>query len=102
MRTSLTAYGTTSLTVTDIGYRNAHCTGDAHPGPSYLDVWVRAPRGIGKNDRIDAEVLRVLEGRAPTGQPLPAAQGKAFEALLIRQRQLVEMLTAGKNRRICR
>jgi Transposase len=54
-----------------------------------------------KTDRLDAELLaRFGEVVRPT-RGLPDAQGQAFEALLTRRHQLVEMLTADKNRRTC-
>jgi transposase len=55
---------------------------------------------LAKTDRLDAEVLaRFGEVVRPTPRPLLDAQAQAFEALLTRRRQLVEMLTVEKNRR---
>ena len=49
----------------------------------------------------DGERLAVANGEAvkPQVRALPDAQAQALEALVTRRRQLVEMLTAEKNRR---
>jgi transposase len=60
------------------------------------------PGGWPRPIRLDAEVLaRFGEVVRPTPRRLPDAQGPAFETLLTRWRQLVEMLTAEKNRCTC-
>ena len=68
--------------------------------PRQVRDFARATGRLAKTDRLDAEMLaRFGEVVRPTPRPLPDAQGQAFEALLTRRRQLVEMLTAEKNRR---
>jgi transposase len=54
---------------------------------------------LAKTDRIDAEVLaQFAEVIRPQVRPLPSAEERALAALVSRRRQLVEMLTAEKNR----
>jgi transposase len=68
--------------------------------PRQVRDFARATGRLAKTDRLDAEVLaRFGEVVRPTPRPLQNAQAQAFEALLTRRRQLVEMLTAEKNRR---
>lgn len=68
--------------------------------PRQVRDFARATGRLAKTDRLDAEVLaRFGEMVRPTPRPLPDAQAQVFEALLTRRRQLVEMLTAEKNRR---
>ena len=70
--------------------------------PRQVRDFARATGRLAKTDRLDAEVLaRFGEVVRPSPRRLPDAQGQAFEALLTRRRQLVEMLTAEKNRRTC-
>ena len=70
--------------------------------PRQVRDFARATGRLAKTDRLDAEVLaRFGEMVRPTPRPLPDAQAQVFEALLTRRRQLVEMLTAEKNRRTC-
>lgn len=61
--------------------------------------FARATGQYAKTDRVDARGLAqfgaVLQ---PPVRPLPDEQTRAFEALLTRRRQLVEMLVAEKNR----
>src|SRR5712672_1441993 len=55
---------------------------------------------LAKTDRLDAEVLaRFGQAVRPEARPLANEQAQALEALVTRRRQLVEMLTAEKNRR---
>jgi transposase len=55
---------------------------------------------LAKTDRLDAEVLaRFGEAVRPEARRLADEQAQAREALVTRRRQLVEMLTAEKNRR---
>src|SRR5262249_37797135 len=70
--------------------------------PRQVRDFARATGRLAKTDRLDAEVLaRFGEVVRPTARPITDAQAQAFEALLTRRRQLVEMLTAEKNRRSC-
>jgi transposase len=62
--------------------------------------FARATGRLAKTDRLDAEVLaRFGEAVRPAARPLADQQAQAVEALVTRRRQLVEMLTAEKNRR---
>src|SRR6201997_1062634 len=68
--------------------------------PRQVRDFARATGRLAKTDRLDAQVLaRFEEVVRPTPRPLLDAQAQAFEALLTRRRQLVEMLAAEKNRR---
>ena len=54
---------------------------------------------LAKTDAIDARVLALFADRIrPEWRPLPDEETQALEALLVRRRQLVEMITAEKNR----
>src|SRR6202171_2974740 len=69
-----------------------------HPRP--VRDFARATGRLAKTDRLDAEVLaRFGEAVRPEARPLANEQAQALEALVTRRRQLVEMLTAEKNRR---
>jgi len=81
----------------------------SHLGAAGLPVCVINPRQardfakatgqLAKTDRLDAAVLAHFgEAIKPELRPLPSAQAQAFEALLQRRRQLIEMLVAEKNR----
>ena len=68
--------------------------------PRQVRDFARATGRLAKTDRIDAEVLaRFGEVVQPAPRRLADAQAQALEALVTRRRQLVEMLTAEKNRR---
>jgi transposase len=67
--------------------------------PRQVRDFARATGRLAKTDRLDAEVLaRFGEAVRPEARPL-AEQAQALDALVTRRRQLVEMLTAEKNRR---
>jgi transposase len=54
---------------------------------------------LAKTDTLDAQVLaQFAEVMRPDPRPIPDAETRALAALLTRRRQLVEMLTAEKNR----
>jgi transposase len=54
---------------------------------------------LAKTDAVDAAVLaHFAQALQPTAHPLPDAQSQARAALVERRRQLVNMLTAEKNR----
>ncbi len=54
---------------------------------------------LAKTDRLDAQVLaHFAQGVKPTPRPLPDAQTQELAALMARRQQLVQMLTAEKNR----
>ena len=68
--------------------------------PRQVRDFARATGRLAKTDRLDAEVLaRFGEAVRPEARPLADQQAQALEALVTRRRQLVEMLTAEKNRR---
>jgi transposase len=68
--------------------------------PRQVRDFARATGRLAKTDRLDAEVLaRFGEAVRPQARPLANEQAQALEALVTRRRQLVEMLTAEKNRR---
>ena len=68
--------------------------------PRQVRDFARATGRLAKTDRLDAEVLaRFGEAVRPAARPLADQQAQAVEALVTRRRQLVEMLTAEKNRR---
>jgi len=74
--------------------------GVAVVNPRQVRDFARATGRLAKTDALDAQVL-VRFGEAVKRQvrALPDAQAQALEALVNRRRQLVEMLTAEKNRR---
>jgi len=68
--------------------------------PRQVRDFARATGRLAKTDALDAEVLaRFGEAVRPAARPLANEQAQALEALVTRRRQLVEMLTAEKNRR---
>jgi transposase len=68
--------------------------------PRQVRDFARATGRLAKTDRLDAEILaRFGETVRPAPRPLANEQAQALEALVTRRRQLVEMLTAEKNRR---
>src|SRR3984957_14831895 len=68
--------------------------------PRQVRDFARATGRLAKTDRLDAEVLAHFgEAVRPEARPLADKQAQALEALVTRRRQLVEMLTAEKNRR---
>ncbi len=61
--------------------------------------FAKASGRLAKTERVDAQALAHLgEALAPACYQAPSAYEQAFEALLTRRRQLVEMLVAEKNR----
>lgn len=67
--------------------------------PRQVRDFARATGHLAKTDRLDARVLaHFAEAVHPTPRPLPDAQAQALNALLVRRRQIVGMLTAEKNR----
>ena len=54
---------------------------------------------LAKTDKIDADMLaRFAEAIRPEPRPLPSEQSVQLQAVLVRRRQLIEMLVAEKNR----
>lgn len=67
--------------------------------PRQIRDFGRATGQLAKTDKIDAEILALFAERVrPEPRPLPDQAAQALDALLTRRRQLIEMLTAEKNR----
>lgn len=68
--------------------------------PRQVRDFAKALGKLAKTDAIDATVLaRFGQAVRPEARPLPDVQSQRLEALLARRRQLVEMITAERNRR---
>lgn len=67
--------------------------------PRQVRDFAKALGKLAKTDTLDAGVLAQFgEATKPQPRPLPDAQTQELKALVTRRRQLVEMLTAEKNR----
>jgi transposase len=67
--------------------------------PRQVRDFARATGQLAKTDRLDAHVLaRFAEAVQPPVRRVPDEQTQALAALVARRRQLIEMLTAEKNR----
>lgn len=67
--------------------------------PRWVKSFGRAAGIVAKTDRIDARVIACFADRMrPEPRPLKDEETQELEALLTRRRQLVDMLTAEKNR----
>lgn len=67
--------------------------------PRQVRDFARATGQLAKNDRLDAAALaRFAAAVRPEPRPLPDAETAELGALVARRRQLVEMLTAERNR----
>ena len=67
--------------------------------PRQVRDFARATGELAKTDRIDAGVLALFGERIrPEARPLPDAAARELDALMARRRQILEMLTAEKNR----
>ncbi len=67
--------------------------------PRYVRDFARAAGKLAKTDALDAQVLaHYAEAMQPEPRPLPDATTQELKALVARRRQLVEMITAEKNR----
>jgi transposase len=67
--------------------------------PRQVRDFARATGRLAKTDRLDAQALaHFAEAVRPTPYPLPDVQTQELTALLTRRHQVVEMLTAEKNR----
>jgi transposase len=67
--------------------------------PRQVRDFAKALGRLAKTDRLDAQVLALFADRVrPALRPLPDQATQALSALVARRRQLVEMLTAEKNR----
>ena len=68
--------------------------------PRQVRDFARATGRLAKTDALDAQILaQFAEAVQPACRPLPDASTQQLSALITRRRQLVEMLTAEKNRR---
>ena len=67
--------------------------------PRQAREFARATGRLAKTDAIDAQVLaQFAEAVKPEPRPLPDAATQELSALMTRRRQLIDMLTAEKNR----
>ena len=67
--------------------------------PRQVRDFARALGRLAKTDRIDAQVLALFGARLqPAPRPLPDAATQELEAVLLRRRQLLEMLHAERQR----
>ena len=67
--------------------------------PRQVRAFAKAPGRLAKTDALDAAVLAHFAAVVrPTPRPLPDAATQSLAALVTRRRQLVEMLTAERNR----
>jgi transposase len=67
--------------------------------PRQVRDFAKALGILAKTDRVDAHVLaRFAQAIRPEVRPRPSAQTLELSALLVRRRQLIEMLTAENNR----
>lgn len=67
--------------------------------PRQARDFAKALGRLAKTDTVDAQTLALFGERVrPEPRPLPDAQAQAFQALLSRRRQLVEMRVAEENR----
>ncbi|MDA0265219.1 MAG: IS110 family transposase [Chloroflexi bacterium] len=68
--------------------------------PRHVRDFARAAGNLAKTDTLDAQVLaRFGQAMEPEPRPIPDADAQELQALVGRRRQLVEMITAEKNRR---
>jgi transposase len=68
--------------------------------PRRVRAFARATGRLAKTDRLDAEAIaRFAEAVRPPARPLPDEATRHLGALVARRRQLLEMLTAERNRR---
>ncbi len=67
--------------------------------PRQVRDFARAAGKLAKTDSLDAHALaHFAQAMRPASRPLPDAQSKELMALVARRRQLVDMITAEKNR----
>ena len=67
--------------------------------PRQIRDFARATGQLAKTDQLDAAILALFAERVrPTPRPLPDDAARLLDAVLTRRRQLLEMLTAEKNR----
>jgi transposase len=67
--------------------------------PRQVRSYARSVGQLAKTDRIDARILaRFAAAVRPEPRPLPDAETSELEAMITRRRQLIEMITAERNR----
>jgi transposase len=67
--------------------------------PRQVRDFAKATGQLAKTDRVDAQLLALFAERVhPTPRPLPETALQHLEALLTRRRQLLDMVTAERNR----
>jgi len=67
--------------------------------PRQVRDFARSTGQLAKTDRIDAQILALFAERVrPEPRPLPDEATRTLSALLARRRQILEMLTAERNR----
>jgi len=67
--------------------------------PRQVRDFAKATGQLAKTDRLDADILALFAERVrPTPRPLPAPVVQQLNALITRRRQLLDMLTAERNR----
>ena len=68
--------------------------------PRQIRDFARATGRLAKTDALDAEAIaRFAEAVRPEPRPMPDKQARALAELVARRRQIVEMMTAERNRR---
>ena len=68
--------------------------------PRQIRDFARATGRLAKTDALDAAVIaHFADAVRPEPRPVPSAQARALGELLTRRRQIVEMMTAERNRR---
>jgi len=67
--------------------------------PRQVRDFARATGRLAKTDRLDAQVLAAFAAKIqPTAHPLPDETTRHLQALVLRRRQLLEMVTAERHR----
>lgn len=67
--------------------------------PRQIRDFARAVGRYAKTDALDAEIIaRFAEAVRPPARPIPDAQAQALGELVARRRQIIEMMTAERNR----
>ena len=68
--------------------------------PRQIRDFARATGQLAKTDALDAKAIaRFAEAVRPEPRPVPDAQARALGELVARRRQIIEMMTAERNRR---
>ena len=67
--------------------------------PRQVRDFAKATGQLAKTDRLDADILALFAERVrPTPRPLPEPVVQQLDALMTRRRQLLDMVTAERNR----